>query len=141
MSDRDSEGRWQPGESANPETQWGPDNPPPKSPGRPKKDAWLGALEAMLAKDDRMSEALAGRLMKIALKGRDSDALRALELIQTRIGGPVKQVVEAEVKSECRRILICGGIEEVPSLPEEVLAIERAREEAENRAQIHRSQP
>ncbi len=140
MTDRDEQGRWEPGESANPETQWGPDNPPPKSPGRPKRDAWLGPLEAMLRKDERMGEALAGRLVKIALKGRDGDALRALELMQNRLTGPPKQQIEAEVRSEVRQIVVCGSTYPPPALPESVLEIERLRLEAEDRAQIHRSQ-
>lgn len=81
--------------------------------------------------------ALAGRRMRIALKGRDGDALKALEMIQTRIGGPVTQRIEAEVVSEARRILIVGGVEEVPPLPDEILQIERQREEAEGRSQVN----
>jgi hypothetical protein len=134
MSDRDEQGRWQPGESASPATQWGPENPPPKSPGRPRKDAWLGALEAMLAKDERVPEALAARLMKIALKGRDADALKALELMQNRIAGPPKQQIEAEVHSHVRKIIVVGTNPTPPSLPAEVLEIERRREQAENRS-------
>ena len=47
-TERDTRGRWLPGQSANPATKWGPDNPPPKSPGRPKRDAWVTELEERL---------------------------------------------------------------------------------------------
>ncbi len=135
---RAPDGRFAPGNTLG--TPFGPENPPPRSPGRPKKDAWVGALEAMLAKEDRMSDALAARLMKIALKGRDGDALKALEMIQTRVGGPVTQRVEAEVVSEARSILIVGYTGPPPALPAEVRELERLRGEAEEQAQINRDQ-
>jgi hypothetical protein len=87
-----------------------------------------------------MRQALADRAIKIALKGRDADALKALEMIQSRIGGPVTQRVEAELVSESRRIVIMGNTGPPPALPEQVLEIERLRYEAEERAQVNRQQ-
>ena len=97
-SERDKQGRFAPGQSGNPDTQWGPDNPPPKSPGRPKKDAWVGNIERMLETDGRLGDALASRLAKIALQGRDSDALKAIDMIQSRVGGPLPRRVDAEIQ-------------------------------------------
>ena len=97
-SDRDERGRWTSGQSANPGTQWGSDNPPPKSPGRPKRDAWVTELQERL-KDSRMRQALADRLLKTALKGSERASLQAINLIQDRIGGPVVRRVEAEVEA------------------------------------------
>ena len=55
-AERDDRGRWRPGKSGHPDTQWSDDNPPPKSPGRPKKDAWLAELEGRLDLDPAMHE-------------------------------------------------------------------------------------
>lgn len=111
--ERDASGRWLPGESANPATQWGPDNPPAKSPGRPKKDAWLAELETRL-EDPRLRQALADKLLKTALKGSERASLRAINLIQDRVGGPIVRRVSAEMDIE-------GGVLVVPSkmTPEE----------------------
>lgn len=97
-SERDAQGRWLPGSSANPETQWSPDNPPPKSPGRPRRDAWIAELQERL-KDPRMRQALADKLLKTALKGSERASLRAIDLIQDRVGGPVVRRVEADIES------------------------------------------
>ena len=99
-SKRDAQGRWLPGQSANPTTQWGPGNPPAKSPGRPKKDAWLCELEERL-KDPRLRQALAGRLLRIALKGGEKASLQAIGLIQDRVGGQMVRRVTAEVDVNC----------------------------------------
>ena len=135
--DRDPNGRWLPGQSANAETKWGPKNPPPKSPGRPKRDAWVGALESRL-EDPRIAQALADQLLKVALKGGEKASLSAIGMIQDRVGGPVKQQIQAEFTSEARKIFVVGSPSEVPSLPKGVLAIERLRHEAEKQAEIHR---
>ena len=95
---RDARGRWLPGQSANPERQWSAANPPPKSPGRPKRDAWVAELQERL-KDPRMRQALADRLLKTALKGSERASLQALNLIQDRVGGPVVRRLEAEVEN------------------------------------------
>lgn len=84
--DRYSDGRFAPGNRLG--TPFGPDNPPPKSPGRPKKGAWVRELEDRV-KDARIRQGLADRLLKIALKGRDGDALKALQEIEDRTGQPV----------------------------------------------------
>ncbi len=97
---RDSKGRWVPGKSANPATQWGPNNPPPKSPGRPRKDAWVEELEDRLD-DPRIRQALADKLLRTALKGGERASLQAINLIQDRIGGPVVRRVDAEVRGGC----------------------------------------
>ncbi len=112
--------------------------PPPKSPGRPPRDAWLKELEQRL-EDPRMRQALADKLLKIALKGGERASLQAIDMIQSRVGGPVTQRIEAEVVSEQRRILIVGGVDEVPPLPDEILQLERLRGEAEERALVNRS--
>ena len=98
-TERDARGRWLPGQSANPPTQWGPGNPPAKSPGRPKKDAWLGELEGRL-EDPRVRQALADRLLRTALKGGERASLQALSLIQDRVGGPVVKKISAEMDVE-----------------------------------------
>ena len=111
MSDnrqRDSMGRWVPGKSANPATQWGPNNPPPKSPGRPRKDAWVEELVGRLD-DPRIRQALADKLLRTALKGGERASLQAINLIQDRIGGPVVRRVDAEVTGG-------GGVLVVPGL-------------------------
>lgn len=83
--DRDSDGRFAPGNRLG--TPFGPDNPPPRSPGRPRKGAWVRELEDRV-KDPRIRQGLADRLLKIALKGRDGDALKALQEIEDRTGKP-----------------------------------------------------
>jgi hypothetical protein len=95
---RGRDGRFAPGKSGNPSTQWGAGNPPPRSPGRPKRDAWVGALERMIDADGRLAEAIAARIAKIALKGKDSDALKAMDMMQDRLGGGLVRKVEAEVQ-------------------------------------------
>ena len=140
MSDepeRDAKGRWQPGQSGSPETKWGRDNPPPTSPGRPRKDAWIGELEHRL-EDERIRQAMADRLVKMALKGSERAALQAINLIQDRIGGPVTKHIEADVRTEQRRIVIVGRPAEVPAMPDGVQEIERLRAEAEEQAQFNR---
>lgn len=74
--------------------------------------------------------------VKIVLKGGDQAAIRAAELIQDRIAGPPKQHVQAEVVA--RQIIVWGSMPVPPKLPDEVLAIEQARYEAEERAQMRR---
>ncbi len=89
--DRNRDGRFAPGNRLG--TPFGPDNPPPKSPGRPKKGAWLRELEERV-KDPRIRQGLADRLVKIALKGRDADAIKALQEIEDRTGEPVRLRIE-----------------------------------------------
>ncbi len=84
--DRDNDGRFAPGNRLG--TPFGPHNPPPRSPGRPKKGAWVRELEDRV-KDPRIRQGLADRLLKIALKGRDGDALKALHEIEDRTGQPI----------------------------------------------------
>lgn len=126
MADRRGDGRFAPGVSGNPETQWGPDNPPPKSPGRPKRDAWVTNLEQMLETDGRLRDALAARLAKIALKGKDSDALKAIDMIQNRVGGGLIRRVEAEIEVVPHTIQLVDRRREVISL--------QARQDGEGRA-------
>jgi len=97
---RDQQGRFLPERSGNPETQWSRDNPPPKSPGRPKRSAWVKDLEKRLADEPRLGQALADRVLKIALKGKDSDALRAIQEIEDRTGGPLKLKVDGLTEEE-----------------------------------------
>jgi hypothetical protein len=100
---RQPDGRFAPGNNlGNP---WGPDNPPPKSPGRPRKDAWVRQLEQRLKSDDRIGVALADRLIKIALKGRDNDSLRAIQEVQDRVGGPLKLRVDGLSEDDIRERL------------------------------------
>lgn len=99
-AERDERGRWLPGRSASPATQWGPGRPPAKSPGRPKKDAWLAELETRL-KDPRLRQALADRLLRTALKGGEKASLQAIGLIQDRVGGQMVRRVTAEVDVNC----------------------------------------
>ena len=120
---RDKSGRWLPGKSANEATKWGPDNPSPKSPGRPKRDAWLGELEERL-KDSRLREALAARVLHIALKGGERTALRALDMVQSRIGGPVVARISAEVNENCGVLVTPHG-----QTPDEWIAAAKARSE------------
>ena len=88
-------GKFRPGKSGNPATQWGPDNPPPRSPGRPRKNAWLNELEDKLDEDPQLRVRLARRLLDIAESGKDGDALKALEIIENRAGsGPLQNRVE-----------------------------------------------
>ena len=61
-------------------------------------------------------------------------------MIQDRVGGPVTQRLEAEAVSESRRIVIVGTPGPPPELPAEILELERLRGEAEERAQINRSE-
>ena len=133
--ERDARGRWR--ESGSPETRWGPGNPPPKSPGRPKKDAWVHELEHRL-QDDRMRQAIADRLLKVALTGGEKAALTAIQMVQDRVGGPVTKHIEAEFRTEQRRILIVGTPDKPPAMPEGVQEIERLRAAAEDRAQTNR---
>ena len=95
--DRNSDGSFAPGNQLG--IPFGPDNPPPRSPGRPKKGAWLRELEQRI-KDERIRQGLADRLLKIALKGRDGDALKALHEIQDRTGEPVALRVEGLTEDE-----------------------------------------
>jgi hypothetical protein len=89
-ADRDGRGRLLPGHAIGAQTRFGtPGNPPPKSPGRPKKGAWLRSLEARLAGEPRLGQALADRLLKIALKGPEGPALRAIQEIEDRTGEPI----------------------------------------------------
>ena len=100
---RNPDGRFAPGNNlGNP---WGPDNPPPRSPGRPRKDAWVRNLEQRLRSDERIGTALADRLIKIALKGRDNDALRAIQEVQDRVGGPLKLRVDGMSEDDIRERL------------------------------------
>lgn len=136
-------------ESRNPDGTFGKGNPyrfdadSPRSPGRPKKDAWVRSLEAQLEADPKLKEALSRRLLKIALSGRDGDAIKALDLIEDRAGGGpvVKQIeLEANVTSEVRNIMIVGAPQQPPALPREVLEIEAQRAAAENAAQKQKKQ-
>ena len=85
-----------------------------------------------------MRQAIADRILKIALKGGERAALQAAQLIQDRVAGPVTQRIEAEFVP--REIVVMGCMPDPPKLPDEVLAIEQARLEAEERAQLHRQQ-
>jgi hypothetical protein len=85
---RDQQGRFLPARSGNPATQWGPGNPPPRSPGRPKRSAWVKELESRL-ENGNVRQALADKLLKIALKGSDASALRAIQEIEDRTGQPI----------------------------------------------------
>jgi hypothetical protein len=76
-----------------------------ESPGRPRKDAWVLKLEQRLRSDERIGTALADRLIKIALKGRDGDALRAIQEVQDRIGGPLKLRVDGLSEDDIRNRL------------------------------------
>ena len=96
-AERDDRGRWRPGKSGHPDTQWSDDNPPPKSPGRPKKDAWLAELEGRL-EDPRVRQALADKLLRTALTGGERASLRAINLIQDRVAGPLSQSLIADIK-------------------------------------------
>lgn len=128
--DRTPDGRFARGNSLG--TPFGPDNPPPRSPGRPRKDAWIAELEQRL-EDPRMRQALADRILRIALQGSERAALQAAQLIQDRVGGPVTQRVEAEVDVAERRLIILidpRAEAEEPPMPESVLEIERAEERA-----------
>lgn len=130
---RDADGRFAPGNKLG--VPFGADNPPPRSPGRPKKDAWIAELEQRL-EDPRMRQALADRILKIALKGGEKAALQAVQLIQDRVAGPLTQRLEAEIVP--RQIIVVGTKQVAPELPPEVLAIEQARYEAEERVQVNR---
>ena len=116
-ADRDSSGKWQPGKSGSPETKWGPSNPPPRSPGRPKKDAWLRELEGRL-EDPRIRQALADRLLKVALRGSEKAALTALAMVQDRTGGPVVKRLAAELDTSGCGVLVAPA----GSTPEEWIA-------------------
>ena len=118
---RDARGRWLPGRSANPTTQWGPDRPPAKSPGRPKRDAWLAEMEERL-KDPRIRQALADRLLTMALKGGERTALRAIDLIQDRVGGPVVRRISAEMDVDAGVLVVPAAV-----TPEEWIAAANAR--------------
>lgn len=107
-AEREESGRWKPGSSGSPETKWGPGNPPPKSPGRPRKDAWLAELGDRLD-DPRIRKALADRLLKIALKGGERAALAAIGQIQDRVGGPVVKRIDAEVASRSGVLIAPAG--------------------------------
>jgi hypothetical protein len=140
-ADRDHHGRLLPGHGVGAETRFGtPGNPPPKSPGRPKKDAWVTALERMIERDERLPEAFAARIAKIALRGRDADAWKALDMIQNRTGGPVTQQIEATVdhSQQPRRIYIVQTDGTIPEFPEEVRELEAARRAVEDQAQTNR---
>jgi hypothetical protein len=139
---RERDGRFAPGRSGNPDTQWGPDNPPPRSPGRPKKDAFVHELEERLEQTPDLRRALADGLIKIALKGSEQARLKALDMIQSRVGGPLKQQVEATVDhhSQPRRIYIVQTDGTIPEMPEEVLELEEARRRAEDEMQARRDQ-
>ena len=130
QTERDARGRWLPGQSANPTTQWGPDNPPAKSPGRPKRDAWLGELEERL-KDSRVRQALADKLLRTALKGGEKASLQALSLIQDRVGGPVVRRFTTEVDVNAGVLVAPAGM-----TPEEWIesAMARAAEIEDPRA-------
>ena len=53
----------------------------------------------------------------------------------------MKQVVQAEVRDETRRIIIVSGAQEPPPLPESVRALEELRTKAEEKAQVKRGKP
>jgi hypothetical protein len=95
---RNPDGRFAPGNSLG--IPFGPDNPPPKSPGRPRKGAWVKQLEQRLKSEPRIGIALADRLLKIALKGRDGEALRAIQEIEDRTGGPLKLRIDGMSEEE-----------------------------------------
>jgi hypothetical protein len=103
LEGRQPDGRFAPGNQLG--HLWGPDNPPPKSPGRPRKDAWVKQLEQRLRSDPRISQALADRLIKIALKGRDGESLRAIQEIEDRTGGPLKLRVDGLSEDDIRERL------------------------------------
>jgi hypothetical protein len=96
LEGRRPDGRFAPGNTLG--IPFGPDNPPPKSPGRPRKDAWVKELEARLEEKPELRQALADVLLKTALKGSERARLRALDMIEDRVGGPVLHRVGAEVQ-------------------------------------------
>ena len=87
----DHKGRFTRGNHAG--LQFGVDRPPPPPTPRRKKDAWVRELEDLL-RDSDLRSMLADRILGIALRGKGPEALKALEMIQTRIGGPVAVKVE-----------------------------------------------
>ena len=95
--ERDKRGRWKPGKSGSPETQWGPGYAPPKSKGRPRVDAWVTELKETLEANTDIRQAIASRLLRVALKGGDQAALKAIAMIEDRVGGPVIKRVSAEI--------------------------------------------
>ena len=113
-----------------PHNLWGtPGNPPPKNGGRPPKDAYIRELEAELQGNPDMRRALARRLLKTALQGRDGDSLRALQAIQDRIGGPVAVKIEG-LSREAIVEELAGLLDYIAEgMPEDVrpLIAERAR--------------
>jgi hypothetical protein len=137
--DRDQHGRLLPGHSVGAETRFGTSgNPPPKSPGRPKKDAWVHELEDRLEGRPELRQAIADRLVKVALKGGEQAALKAIAMIQDRVGGPLTHKVEADVtdwRERPRRILLVQTTAEPPAMPAEVRELEEARGAAENSIQ------
>lgn len=96
LEGRRRDGRFAPGNTLG--IPFGPDNPPPKSPGRPRKDAWIKELEARLEEKPELRQALADVLLKTALKGSERARLRALDMIEDRVGGPVLRRVETDVQ-------------------------------------------
>lgn len=118
---RDAKGRWMPGHCGNPATMWGPDCPPPKSPGRPPKDAWVRELEERL-KDPRVRQALADRLLKTALKGTERASLQAIDLIQDRVGGPVMRGIAAQLDLGLTGVLVVPGTDDPAVWVEEAAA-------------------
>jgi hypothetical protein len=105
LEGREPDGRFAPGNTLG--IPFGPDNPPPKSPGRPPKGAWVRQLEQRLRSDPRISQALADRLLRIALKGRDGEALRAIQEIEDRTGGPLKLRVDGLSEADIQNRLTC----------------------------------
>jgi hypothetical protein len=108
---RDNGGRFAHGNALG--KPFGPNNPPPRSPGRPKKGAWLRELEDRV-KDPRIRQGLADRLLKIALKGRDADALKALHEIQDRTGEPIALRIDgmSEEEMAAKLIVLLGMLKE-----------------------------
>jgi hypothetical protein len=126
--DRDGRGRFAPGNDAGRSTRWGADNPPPKSPGRPRTDAWVSELKDQLEERPDLRKAIANRLLKIALKGSDQAALKAISVIEDRIGGTVTTRIHAEVGGDHGVLVVPGPMSPNEWIAEAMKANAEARE-------------
>ena len=108
VPERDTRGRWKRGKSGSSATQWGPDNLPPKSKGRPTQEAWVAELKARLESRPELRQALADVLLKTALKGSETARLKALSMIADRVEGPVTRKIEADVAVNSGVLVVPG---------------------------------